>query len=271
MPDIHTDLTPHALAHVIEANILAYYAYHSHILTGEEHDTPDLWWSASGIPEDLFNGVLRARFKPATVDAEIAAALQPFQARGLPMCWHIGPSSFPPDLGEHLPAHGVQFVETEPGMAMDLHKMPAQVPIPAGLTIVPVNDAAGLSAWLQAWASPEVPPAVMANFFAAFMELGFAAESPLRLLVGSRAGIPVSTGAIFCAAGVAAVHHIVTQGDARRQGIGAAMTYHILRQARDAGYRVAVLTASPQGFPIYQRLGFRAYCDMHTYTYDPRG
>jgi len=60
----------------------------------------------------------------------------------------------------------------------------------------------------------------------------------------------------------------VTLLDLRRQGVGAAIT---LAAARDQGYRVAALTASPMGISIYPLLGFRAFCAFSTYEWHPAG
>lgn len=56
------------------------------------------------------------------------------------------------------------------------------------------------------------------------------------------------------------MHYVVTLPEVRRRGIGASMTLRVLREARAMGYRVAVLTTSPDGIGIYRRIGFRAYC-----------
>jgi len=44
------------------------------------------------------------------------------------------------------------------------------------------------------------------------------------------------------------------------------MTLAALGEARRAGYRVAILTASPDGVRIYRRIGFREYCTISRYT-----
>jgi hypothetical protein len=42
-----------------------------------------------------------------------------------------------------------------------------------------------------------------------------------------------------------------------------------LREARDRGYRVAILTSSPDGFNAYRRIGFRTYCTVSRYRWRP--
>jgi hypothetical protein len=51
--------------------------------------------------------------------------------------------------------------------------------------------------------------------------------------------------------------------------IGGMMTLMAAREARDAGYRIGVLTASPMGINIYRRLGFRKYGTLSWYHWHP--
>ena len=79
----------------------------------------------------------------------------------------------------------------------------------------------------------------------------------------------MATIELFTGAGVASVQYVVTLPAVRRQGIAAAMTRHALRAAGQLGYRVAVLTASPDGFGVYHRLGFREYCRFRRFEWEP--
>ncbi len=54
----------------------------------------------------------------------------------------------------------------------------------------------------------------------------------MRLYLGIIDGRPVATAALLLAAGVAAIHHVVTLHEFRRQGIGATMTLMTAREAR---------------------------------------
>ena len=123
--------------------------------------------------------------------------------------------------------------------------------------------------WIGVWLFPNGLDAVRVDYLTAFADLGFAPDRPLRFYVGRRNGQAVACVALFYAEGVAAVHHVVTIVDQRRQGLGAAMTQFAMQEARAQGYRVAVLTASPMGYNIYARLGFAPYITMRTYGWEP--
>ncbi len=64
---------------------------------------------------------------------------------------------------------------------------------------------------------------------------------------------------------MAGLYCVSTVPDARRQGIGAAMTWVALQQAREQGYHVGVLQSSPPGLRVYQDLGFRPYATFSLY------
>jgi GNAT superfamily N-acetyltransferase len=89
----------------------------------------------------------------------------------------------------------------------------------------------------------------------------------LRPYIGWLGNEPVAAALCLRAAGAAGLYAVATVPTYRRQGLGAAITLHALREARADGYRVAVLYASKMGFPIYRRLGFQVYCDMEEYIW----
>jgi GNAT superfamily N-acetyltransferase len=122
--------------------------------------------------------------------------------------------------------------------------------------------------WTRVWGTG-APEEVIQHWFNVYANLPFGPDRALRLYLGSIDGKPVGTVALFLAAGVASINWVVTLHKFRRQGIGAAMTLRAAREARSAGYRVGVLTASPLGINIYRRMGFKEYCQVSTYEWGP--
>jgi GNAT superfamily N-acetyltransferase len=118
---------------------------------------------------------------------------------------------------------------------------------------------------LEKWAYASIvgfehPDTDISIWFDVFAGLGF--DQPQRNYVGPLDGEPVATSELFLAAGVAGIYVVATVPDVRRQGIGAALTLVPLREARAMGYRIGIQHSSPLGQGVYQRLGFREYCQM---------
>jgi ribosomal protein S18 acetylase RimI-like enzyme len=234
------------------------------------HDGPKSVWLDAGLSDSYFNSVVQADLGPDEVDAEIEAVIDHFRRRGQSFMWHVGPATRPADLDSALLAHGLTHAETEPGMAIELDRIRADAPAPAGLTIETVRDRKMLETWVDVWLFP-LPVEVRPPYVDVWYERGLGEDLPWRLYLGRLDGEPVATSMIVLAEGVAAVHYVVTVPEVRRRGIGEAMTRYVLREARNLDYRVSVLTASPDGIGIYRRLGFQEYCQIRRYEWAPEG
>jgi ribosomal protein S18 acetylase RimI-like enzyme len=58
------------------------------------------------------------------------------------------------------------------------------------------------------------------------------------------------------------VQYVATDGRFRRRGLAARVVRGALAQARADGVRTATLQASPDGFGVYERLGFRTVATL---------
>jgi GNAT superfamily N-acetyltransferase len=74
---------------------------------------------------------------------------------------------------------------------------------------------------------------------------------------------------VFLAAGVAGLYFVCTVPDARRRGIGTAISREALVGTLELGFDVGVLGSSPMGQSMYERLGFRAVCAVNVYEWSP--
>jgi len=259
---------PPVLAEAIEANLLESLADLGRSPRVEFHQESDVVWFVTGMPYPSFNRILHARFESGDIDARIESALSPFKLQNLPMLWHTGPTTRPPELGEHLIAHGLRCASDEPGMAVDLQVLDDEGAVPPGLMIEPVRDLDGLRAWSEIFAAAfGRPEGTVKATFAVEADLGVGEHPWRRLYLGLLAGKPVATSRLFLGAGVAGIYGVGSMPQVRRRGIGQAMTVMPLLEARAMGYRLGVLHVSPMGVGVYRRLGFREYCRLCRYVW----
>jgi ribosomal protein S18 acetylase RimI-like enzyme len=258
MTTVLKDFSTQSLASANKANLFAWIEYHtrSTVAGVELNDNPELKWALTGVTHAFMNHVVNTQLTPANVDERIEQTLARFRSKNVKcLTWWAEPDMQPENLGDHLKAHGLIFSPGPPGMAIDLDALTDDSPLPSGLTIETVNDEDTLQHWV----------AVMFNVFEVpdptdvgvklYASLGF--DAPLRHYLGYVDGKPVATSQLFLGAGVAGVYCVTTLPEARGRGVGAALTFAGLRDARAMGYRVAILQATPMGAPVYQRMGFQ--------------
>ena len=266
-----TDVSDDGLKAAIEADQVA-----SRVLAPEVpvevHDDPDATWGVAGYPDPFRSTVVSARFAAPDANRRIREISAGYAARGTGFLWWVAPFHTPADLGPRLLDAGLRFEGTAPAMAMDLAALPPGEPLPDGLEIVPVRDAATLREFINVLALemgvPEGSPNPAARHHAALLQAippTLAAETiPLRYL-GLLDGRPVATSRISISGGVAGLYAVATLPNVRGRGIGRALTLAALEAGRTLGYRIGVLQASDDGLPVYRRIGFRTMFDYAVY------
>jgi ribosomal protein S18 acetylase RimI-like enzyme len=76
--------------------------------------------------------------------------------------------------------------------------------------------------------------------------------------VGYADGEPVSTAATVIGGGAVGIYNVATIPLQQRRGYGEAVMRHALEQARlEHGISRTILQSTPQGFELYQRMGYR--------------
>lgn len=249
-----TDFSTPALVAAVEENVGEWTRLKGTLPGVELHDDGDVVWIFSTLP-GRGGAVSLARFSPETADARIATILAHHRRHLAPTVWWAGPASAPADLGRLLRRHGLWCQRYLPGMVCDLDSMKTDFRAPEGLQIRPLEDFSIFREHQHPFFGP--PSTARRRTLIEGVSLITAREPRSAWhFVASLAGIPVGCATVFLGAGVAGLYHVATLPEARRQGIGKAVTLAALRHARDLGYRAGILHASTEGEVIYRQIGF---------------
>lgn len=200
----------------------------------------------TGLPIATFNGfVITGPLSPAELDG----GLDLLDAAGLPH--HVWMHE---DLAAALGARVVRRGRTRnsepyPGMWIRARSAPE----PAhGVTVRIVADEADyddLLAVLSGGRSDE-------SFARAVYPASFLADPDVRVFIGYLHGRPAGTSIAIRTGDAAGVYGVGTDPDARRRGVGTAVSWAAVAAGLDWGCEIVTLEASAMGEPVYRNMGF---------------
>ena len=224
---------------------------------GERYHGPDMTRYISGAPIHFLNGVISARFSEDQLDATIEKALEPFKARSAPMMWIIGPSSSPNNLGARLETFGLTKGGETPCMAMNIAAIPP-LTVPPSVTFFQVTDEASVEQFAQTVADGFEFGAEAVPIFQQITVHACLPPNPQWVYhLGLLDGQPVATCTTSCMLGWLASIRSAPFPKRDDAALAALSPQFALLYAATLGYRVSTLQATPMGFPVYRRLGFR--------------
>jgi GNAT superfamily N-acetyltransferase len=231
-----------------------------HVAGAAERAGPHVYSFTTGMPFGLFNGtIVTGPTDPATLTAHLEWLSQ----RGVPYrCWIDEGQS--PGLDGEVRRHGLDR-DPQPYPAMLMAPLERAPLAAAGVEVHRCTDAAGYDAHIASHVANGVPaelaPALILSSMARDPEVALFTGWVDGELVGQ--SIAIRTGATV---GVYAVGVIP---DARRRGVGTALTWAGVDAGREWGCRAATLQASAMGLPIYERMGFGMVVPYAQYRQPP--
>lgn len=253
--------------HSIEWNLYDFYDKICLLSDTARYEKKNNWTSLiTGIHHPLCNGIINPRLHPLHSEEQIKEAMVPFSEQQLPMIWWIGPSAKPANLPLHLENNGLIKADTAPGMAMKLSSLTKDT-LPGNIEIRHATTPQELKDWDTIFSTVfSLPPDAVAFFSEPFSIMVSKHSNQFQQLIVYLDGKPMACGSFFISAGVGGVYNIGTLQEARGNGIGTAITSAGLNWFRKNGIDVAILQSSAMGLSVYNRLGFRQFCDFYLYT-----
>jgi predicted GNAT family acetyltransferase len=116
----------------------------------------------------------------------------------------------------------------------------------------------------------QMPDMVNDFFFSLFKEFGYAEDLPLQNYLAYYQDEPVSCVTLYVGEDhIAGIWCVATSPQARGKGLGIVVTWKGCVEALQKGYRYAILISSKMGYNVYKRLGFKEYCKVIYYHWQP--
>ncbi len=253
----------------IEENLFGFIRFFCRHKQNEYHedDRALRYISEFGSPSMLSNCVYRVRLEEddARVKSEIAALLDEFKRRRVPVLWTVGPSDHPKGISMLLRAGGLMHVQNERGMAVRLDGLPETTPV-KGLIISTVESNKRLAEFLKMYVigfelAGSLAAAMLERYGPRFLD----GAAPLRHYIGYMNGKPAGTASVYMGEGVAGIYNIITLPESRRHGIARALTLHALKHGAQCGMKTGILQATDMGAIVYRGLGFREFCKFELF------
>ncbi len=259
MKKVLNEIIPESINSYIENNLDDFYikaSEHPNFISRRDKKINWVLAKNANWPDCIF----RADFENINVDKEINNVKKLIRKRKAPNGWTVGPLTKPNNMGRLLEKFGFSNVYQQAGMAVELKDLEKKEIKKSDLMIEKVDTEEFLIQWSD----------VVSQVFGIkidfdlikFLQL----QKEANFYLGNYKGNPVSTLMLYLSSGVAGLHAVSTLSEYRGKGFGLSISRKALIDAFTMGYYVGVLQASSLGEKIYQKLGFKKYCDIISYA-----
>ncbi len=227
-----------------------------HVAHAETHEEGSVFSFTTGLPLSLFNGcVVTQEAQPG----ELAASLAWVAARDVPFCVWIAEKHVA-GLAEVPTRYGLKpAVSLYPGMV--LHPIPGAPAPDAGVSVVPIFEPS-----LDEFIGVLEESGLRAELAQRLISPAFAADPDVRLFVGRLDGKPVGTSIAIRSQNASGVYNVGTLPEARRRGVGSAVTWAAVGAGSAWGCDTAVLQSSVMAISMYEDMGFRTVAPYVTFA-----
>ena len=173
-------------------------------------------------------------------------------------------------MGELLTQNGFT-PDKQPGMAYNLKNLDAELEPLDKVEIVKVENVDTLKAWNNIVLTGfSLPQEILSDFFyKAFLSILLDDTPSASGFLAYYDGNPVAASLVLYEVGVAGIYNVTTLEEARGKGIGTAISLAPLIEAKQLGYQIAILHSSQMALRMYKNIGFKEYCKLEWYIWQP--
>ena len=273
MPDPIGTFSPEAVIEALEANLQGASVALGRTEDGVVFRGSDVTWVYTGYP--ALSRVLRARFTEAQAEDRVAEIGDCFREWDAPVCWVVGPTSYPPNLPDLLREGGFDDREMWLGLARDL-SADLDDAADARCLVRRAVSKQDLDLWshvggtgggtVNGACDADTPSPATADIFAPQNAGG---DPRCRYYLATVDNRPVARGMAYVHDDVVGLHWVDSEPDDRHGGHDAALVRRALSDARATGARLAVFPARGPVQPLAASMGFKPYCQFSVHTWPP--
>lgn len=184
----------------------------------------------------------------------IKSATQFFDKHNVLWSWFIAPASHEHDLTQL----GFSLLEELPEMYFDLSN-PLQNVNNNLITIREADENDDLKEWIipvnEGFQAPEGEDHFR-KLNAAIINSG---SGKLRQFIAYYENNIAAAGTLFLSKNAVMLHNLATRNAYTKRGVGTALTLHMMKEAKNLGFKHCFLDSSEGGFNLYKRVGFQVY------------
>ena len=208
---------------------------------------------------------------PEAPAASPAAARSFFRKKGMPFTWWVPPGDDNIKESERIAGDGLPRRCAPPAMFYSLADLPERRDPPSGITVKHVTESGEASLWalcsLEGFGSGAEHGEAFTRFTSSM--LNAPEKSFFRLTAVFSGNTAAGTAMLSIAGDTAGLYYFSVVRSFRGKGLGKVLLESVLDEAKGAGCSAVTLQASPMGFPMYRKFGFRECGRFLVHSPDP--
>ena len=222
---------------------------------------PDVVAFATGVDSPFLNVIIDTRSYRQNSSDLIKSAANFFDKHNVSWGWFITPGSNENDLLQQ----GLSLLEEAPAMYFDLSNPLPDIKSDL-IRIHEVDSNDDLKEWIQPINEGFEATEGEDSYRKLNVDVLKRGSGKLRHFVAYYQNNLAASGTLFLSDDSVMLHNLATKTAYTKRGIATALTYHMMQQAKQLGFKHCFLDSSEDGFRLYQKIGFKVYSTTLIYS-----